>query len=112
MRNLLHTKGAKTPRNPFKAGKLSNPIAETKRLNLKIPGICETVQEHKQYKVNDMIFCYAGNQEKNHQNEVGTIVHEDVNQYVTDFIPFSDGVLLRRIRSKPVNINIILELFR
>lgn len=51
-----------------------------------------------------MTFYYAGNQEKNHRNGVGILVHT-----VKNFVHYSDRIVLLKIRSKPVFINIIQE---
>ncbi|XP_060519890.1 uncharacterized protein LOC132698058 [Cylas formicarius] len=52
-------------------------------------------------------FYYSGNNDRDHRRGVGVIVTKEIAGSVTDFVPYSDRTMLLKIRTKPLNINII-----
>lgn len=53
-----------------------------------------------------VVYC-SGNSEQQHRQGTGFIVNKKINQYVDSYISLSDRIIMLRIRSRPVNINLI-----
>ncbi|XP_060531543.1 uncharacterized protein LOC132705128 [Cylas formicarius] len=92
----------------YEAGKLANTIHEMDRLKISILGISETWWPGAgECNTENKRFYYSGNNDRDHRRGVGVIVTKEIAGSVTDFVPYSDRTMLLKIRTKPLNINII-----
>ncbi|KAI5708046.1 hypothetical protein M8J77_015361 [Diaphorina citri] len=89
-------------------GKIYNATKEMRRMKIDILGISEMrwpsegsieVDEHRVF--------YSGAQDNKYMNGVGIIVSKTIANSVTNFIPFSERLILIQISATPVNLNII-----
>lgn len=95
-------------RTLFEAGKAHNAIREMQRLSIDIMGISEMrwpgtgqcqVEEHTIY--------YSGNNENKHENGVGIIVSKEMNQFIENFVPVNERMLLVTLSTTPVKCNVV-----
>ncbi|XP_057667206.1 craniofacial development protein 2-like [Diorhabda carinulata] len=92
----------------FEAGKLANLVQEMSRLRIDILGVAETWWPDSGIcPVENGVFYYSRNQDRNHRKGVGIIISKNLIKYVVDFVPYPDRTALIKFRAKPVDLNII-----
>lgn len=90
------------------AGKLDNTIKEMQRLKMDILGVSEVRWPNDgRIQSNSCAVYYSGNDQPQHSNGVAIIVSQKIDKSVIAFIPHSDRAMLIKLKSHPVNINII-----
>lgn len=95
-------------RSLFQSGKTHNAIREMERLKIDILGVSEMRWPNVgKCQVNGYYVYYSGNDDPQHLNGVGVIVHPDANKAVTKFAPVSDRVIFLQFNAQPIPLNII-----
>lgn len=92
----------------FKAGQLATVALEMERLEVDILGLSEVrwpdAGQHSQEK---FIMYYSGCNNGEHKNGVGIMIKKEMRQYVTNFVPYNDRMMLIQLNAHPLNINLI-----
>ena len=95
-------------RSMFEAGKIHNTIKEMSRLRIDVMGISEMRWPgNGECQIGDHIVYYAGNEDRNHRQGVGLIIKKELKPSIISCLPYSDRVILLKIRGNPFNINLI-----
>lgn len=95
-------------RSMFEAGKIHNTIKEMNRLRVDVMGISEMRWPGGgECQMEDHIVYYAGNEDRNHRQGVGFIVKRELKPSIISCLPYSDRVILLKLRGNPFNINFI-----
>lgn len=90
------------------AGKLDNATKEMQRLRVDILGVSEVRWPTSgRLQSNSYTMYYSGGEHPQHINGVAIILSRSVSRSVTAFIPHSDRTMLIKLKSHPVDINII-----
>ena len=88
-------------------GKLAFLIEELETLNMNITGRCETRwKKDGKFTVGNSTICFSGNETGRHRG-VAIILDKHPGTAVKSFNPVSDRILILKINTKPVNLNII-----
>ncbi|XP_023211886.1 craniofacial development protein 2-like, partial [Centruroides sculpturatus] len=80
-------------RSMFESGKLDNTVKEMERLKIDILGISEVR--------------WPGNNSINHNHGVGVICNENTSKAVLFFLPYSDRIILVKIKTNLGILNIV-----
>lgn len=108
--NLTKTEikvGTWNVRSMNQPGKLRNTINEMQRLNIKILGISEMRwRDSGKYQTSDATVFFSGSKTNNYYG-VAIIINKELTQAVTNFIPYSDRIIMVQLKAKPFNINLI-----
>lgn len=92
----------------YMAGKLDNATKEMQRLKMDILGVSEVRWPNSgRIQSNSYAVYYSGNDQPQHRNGVAIILSQKIDKSVIAFIPHSDRTMLIKLKSHPVNINLI-----
>ncbi|VEN57771.1 unnamed protein product [Callosobruchus maculatus] len=95
-------------RSLYMAGKLDNAIKEMKRLKVDILGVSEVRWPNSgRIQSNSYTVYYSGNDLQQHSNGVAVILSQSIDKSVVTFVPHSDRAMLIKLKSHPVDINLI-----
>lgn len=95
-------------RTMYKAEKINNELAEVVRLRIDIMGISEMrmsgngqciIDNHKVY--------HSGDENNKHVHGVGLIISRILQDYIINFTPVSERIIVIQLNGNPVNINIV-----
>lgn len=100
--------GTWNARSLLTSGKLDNTVIEMERLNTNILGISEVRWTgHGSCPTSNGTFYYSGNNNPKNLYGVGVIVDKRIAGSVMSFIPYSDRVMMLKLKTDKGNMNII-----
>lgn len=92
----------------YKAGKLTTVAMEMRRMGIEVLGLSEVRWPNAGECISDgVVLYYSGCRDGEHQHGVGIMIKKELKQYVANFVPYNERMMLIQLRTKPINTNLI-----
>ncbi|XP_030756972.1 craniofacial development protein 2-like [Sitophilus oryzae] len=92
----------------YKTGKLTTVAIEMRRMGIEVLGLSEVRWPNAgECNSDNVVLYYSGCQNGEHQHGVGIMIKKELKQYVANFVPYNERMMLIQLRTKPINTNLI-----